>query len=633
MYNSHSASDALVDIRSLPTEREAGLAQNKSLAEWNLAQEPKLNQLRLQLPLYGQKIWLLDEVSSGKSIDTTSNLLQVAAQEADDEAENTTKSFLAGTIPAEQFLKDLLEKKTLAHLRKIKSDRLIAILREQQYAQPAPPVPPRNTAPYPDLPAPGRRIIQMLAKCRPVLSNLSRRFASLREMAGPQDPELLYEPKFPDTREYPEYDLLNVRIQGHDFTYIEKFQGYVDRMARRFNFKVVDSYAVAAQTQRVVTYKPNSTIVDNEMKLSLYDRVVRIGNVPAPQLQLFITLIQTHLPVGVTVTVKQHEKTDEDYRYIPDILLKQKQEELKALDDPIIALLSRAVFSWIRRCSVRTMSMEATERLFPYDLVDIGANLGHPHFKDDLNDVLDRAKRAGVSKLMITGTCEKISKEAMELAETMPGFLYFTAGVHPHDAKGFDENSLNTLKSLQAHDQCVAVGECGLDFNRNFSPQDVQKVVFAKQVALACELQKPLFIHEREAHEDMVKILAEAGTEDEAKKYVEMGLYIGLTGFLWKDRLPNGVQVALRNGSIPLERLVIETDAPFMYPKINDKKLPADFASFNRNEPCSLAATCEMIAAFMGRNVKEVGVSFLLLFLHFVSLCDSSFSLFVHRII
>ncbi|WKY12249.1 hypothetical protein Q1695_003658 [Nippostrongylus brasiliensis] len=205
MYNSHSASDALVDvcvnsamgnvrtmtvdqlnellynesrfdalidnlpqIRSLPTEREAGLAQNKSLAEWNLAQEPKLNQLRLQVKtLHGQATALrteveelkakLDEVSSGKSIDTTSNLLQVAAQEADDDAENTTKSFLAGTIPAEQFLKDLLEKKTLAHLRKIKSDRLIAILREQQYAQPAPPVPPRNTAPYPDLPAPGRR--------------------------------------------------------------------------------------------------------------------------------------------------------------------------------------------------------------------------------------------------------------------------------------------------------------------------------------------------------------------------------------------------------------------------------------------------------------------------------------------
>lgn len=176
----------------------------------------------------------------------------------------------------------------------------------------------------------------MLAKCRPLCSTIYRRFASLREMAGPQDPELLYEPKFPDTREYPEYDLLNVRIQGYDFTYIEKFQGYVDRMARRFKFNVVDSYAVAAQTQRVVVYKPNSTIVDNELKLSLYDRVVRLSNVPAPQLQLFISLIQTHLPVGVTVTFKQHEKADEDYRYIPDILLKQKQEELKALDDPVV---------------------------------------------------------------------------------------------------------------------------------------------------------------------------------------------------------------------------------------------------------------------------------------------------------
>ncbi|EPB79944.1 hydrolase, TatD family [Ancylostoma ceylanicum] len=451
-------------------------------------------------------------------------------------------------------------------------------------------------------------------------------------MAGPNDPELLYEPKFPDTREYPEYDTLNVRIQGYDFTHIEKFQGYVDRMARRFNFKVLESYAVAAQTQRVVTYKPNSTIVDNEVNLALYDRVLRLGNVPAPHLQLFISLIQTHLPVGVTVTFKEHEKADEDYRYIPDILLKQKQEELKALDDPVIRCFIRRLYL-LRSYNIRRMSNEIVEPLVPYELVDIGANLGHPSYKEDLNDVLKRAKQAGLSKVMITGTCEKVSVECKKLAETMPGFLYFTAGVHPHDAKDFNENSLNTLRELQSHEQCVAVGECGLDFNRNFSPQDVQKEVFRKQVELACELNKPLFIHEREAHEDMVRILGDAGerlppavihcftgTEDEAKKYVDLGYYIGLTGFLWKDRLPNGVQVALRNGSIPLDRLLIETDAPFMYPKINDKKLPADvkdaisdsakqlhkFASFNRNEPCALAAICEMIAAFMGKDPREV---------------------------
>ncbi|KHJ81620.1 hypothetical protein OESDEN_18692, partial [Oesophagostomum dentatum] len=98
-----------------------------------------------------------DEISSSKSLDTTSSLLQVAAQEADDDAESTTKSFLDGTIPTEQFLRDLLEKKTLAHLRKVKSDRLMAILREQQYAQPTPPLPPRTgTAPYPEIPMPSR---------------------------------------------------------------------------------------------------------------------------------------------------------------------------------------------------------------------------------------------------------------------------------------------------------------------------------------------------------------------------------------------------------------------------------------------------------------------------------------------
>ncbi|EPB79943.1 modifier of rudimentary (Mod(r)) protein [Ancylostoma ceylanicum] len=186
LYN-ESRLDNLIDnlpqIRSLPTEREAGIAQNKSLAEWNLAQEPKLNQLRMQLGStrlwyfhlsllpyspssmsivqnYGSECdchFFCNEISSSKSLDTTSNLLQVAAQEADDDAENTARAFLEGTISTEQFMKDLLEKKTLAHLRKIKSDRLISVLRDQQYAQAAPAVPPRaGTAPYPEMPMPNR---------------------------------------------------------------------------------------------------------------------------------------------------------------------------------------------------------------------------------------------------------------------------------------------------------------------------------------------------------------------------------------------------------------------------------------------------------------------------------------------
>lgn len=269
-----------------------------------------------------------------------------------------------------------------------------------------------------------------------------------------------------------------------------------------------------------------------------------------------------------------------------------------------------------------------------YELVDIGSNLGHPAFERDLEDVIARSKQAGISKIMVTGASVKHSKEAAELTRRYPGFLYFTAGVHPHDAKEFDENTISELREMCAEKHCVAVGECGLDFNRNFSPPDQQRKAFELQVKLACELQKPLFIHEREAHKDMISILSRyqeslppavlhcfTGTAAEAEKYTEMGYYIGLTGFLWKDRSEDGVKYALREGKIPLERLVIETDAPFMYPKIDDKKIPQQirdsisdsarslhkFASFNRNEPCSLPAICELIAAYM--NVSPLKVA------------------------
>uniref|UniRef100_A0A0M3KC53 Deoxyribonuclease TATDN1 n=1 Tax=Anisakis simplex TaxID=6269 RepID=A0A0M3KC53_ANISI len=175
-----------------------------------------------------------------------------------------------------------------------------------------------------------------------------------------------------------------------------------------------------------------------------------------------------------------------------------------------------------------------------------------------------------------------------------------------------------------------------LDFNRNFSPQDQQLAVFEEQVKLACEIKKPLFIHEREAHNAMVSILSRykeqlpsavihcfTGTAAEAEKYVQLGFFIGLTGFLWKDRSEDGVKYALRNRKIPLDRLLLETDAPFMYSKITDKKIEASikeaisdsakqmhkFASFNRNEPCALAAQCELIAAYMGESPNEVATT------------------------
>uniref|UniRef100_A0AC34QST5 Ribosomal protein S10 n=1 Tax=Panagrolaimus sp. JU765 TaxID=591449 RepID=A0AC34QST5_9BILA len=190
-----------------------------------------------------------------------------------------------------------------------------------------------------------------------------RNFATLRSKAPKINPKSLYEPEFKDPKIYPEYPVLNIRLQSYDFVPLERFQGYVDRMAKKFKFKTEESYAVAAQTTLVKTFKPNSTIPDSEIEteenyavaaqttlvktfkpnstipdseieVSKYDRTVRLSGIPSVRLPLFLDLIQTHAPIGIEMTIKVHEKSDEDYRYIPDLLLKEKQEELKALDDP-----------------------------------------------------------------------------------------------------------------------------------------------------------------------------------------------------------------------------------------------------------------------------------------------------------
>ena len=262
----------------------------------------------------------------------------------------------------------------------------------------------------------------------------------------------------------------------------------------------------------------------------------------------------------------------------------------------------------------------------PYQLIDIGANLSNHRFPaPELSAVVGRARAAGLVKVMVTGTSVEESRASLRLARLHPGFLYATAGVHPHDAKTFTEESLAQLEALAMEPECVALGECGLDFNRNFSPPDDQRRAFKAQLDLAVRLQKPLFIHERDAADEMVEMLRGVGdrlppsvihcftgTAKQAQIYINMGLYIGLTGFLWKDRSDDGVQAALRDGIIPLERLLLETDAPFMYPNVFHKRLAQHtgslsehargflqrHCSFNRNEPCSLPATTELIAAF-----------------------------------
>uniref|UniRef100_T1J039 Deoxyribonuclease TATDN1 n=1 Tax=Strigamia maritima TaxID=126957 RepID=T1J039_STRMM len=272
-----------------------------------------------------------------------------------------------------------------------------------------------------------------------------------------------------------------------------------------------------------------------------------------------------------------------------------------------------------------------------YILIDVGANLTNKKFGRDLDAVIQRAKDAGVQKIMVTGTSVHSSKEALRLTRIFPGSLYSTAGLHPHDAKSCDETTLVALEELASNPECVAIGECGLDFNRNFSPPDVQIEVFEKQVELACRLKMPLFVHERDAHEALLAVLDKykarlpsvvihcfTGTREEAVKYLELGFYIGLTGYLWKDKSQDGVRKILEDGVIPLNRLLVETDAPFMYPNTRASKLPDNikesltekslnylhrYCTFQRNEPCSLSVTVEMIAACMNHTPDQVGLA------------------------
>ena len=140
-------------------------------------------------------------------------------------------------------------------------------------------------------------------------------------------------------------------------------------------------------------------------------------------------------------------------------------------------------------------------------MIDIGLNLSNPQFDADRDAVVQRARDAGVEALILTGTDLAESRAAAELAQRWPGYAFSTAGVHPHDARHWDEPSGDALRQLAMLPQVVAIGECGLDFNRDFSPRPAQEAAFSAQLALAAELQLPVFMHCRDAHARFVALL------------------------------------------------------------------------------------------------------------------------------
>jgi len=247
-----------------------------------------------------------------------------------------------------------------------------------------------------------------------------------------------------------------------------------------------------------------------------------------------------------------------------------------------------------------------------YTLVDIGANLAHDSFDDDRAEVLQRAKAAGVAKIVITGSSDSSNQAASKLAELHPGTLYSTAGVHPHHASDYTEKSDALIRELVQKDAVVAVGECGLDYYRNFSPREAQLDAFRQQLKIAKECGLPVFLHQRDAHDDFVEIVESAlpdlsravahcftGEGESLHEYVAMGLYIGITGWICDER--RGQHLHDIVAVIPDDRLLIETDAPYLLPRTIQPRPKS-----RRNEPAYLVEVLKTVAEARGQSLDHV---------------------------
>jgi TatD DNase family protein len=244
-------------------------------------------------------------------------------------------------------------------------------------------------------------------------------------------------------------------------------------------------------------------------------------------------------------------------------------------------------------------------------LVDIGANLTHASFAADLPQVLERARAHGVSGIIVTGTSVEESRRAAVLAAT-PG-LYATAGVHPHHARECDDTTIPALRELAKHPGVVALGECGLDFNRNYSPHPSQEKWFVAQLELAAELGKPLFLHSRDAHPRFTEILRNlrvgravahcfTGGAAELRAYLDLGLYIGITGWICDDR--RGRHLVELAKEIPEDRLLLETDSPYLTPRDLHPQPKA-----RRNEPAHLPHILRAVARARGEAPEALAAA------------------------
>ena len=242
-------------------------------------------------------------------------------------------------------------------------------------------------------------------------------------------------------------------------------------------------------------------------------------------------------------------------------------------------------------------------------MFDIGVNLTSSQFAKDRDDVVARAQAAGVSGMLLTGTNLHESQQAQQLAKHYPR-CWSTAGVHPHDSSSWTQDTADALRQLAAQPEVVAIGECGLDFNRNFSTPEEQERAFSAQLALAAERGMPVFLHCRDAHDRFLALLVPwlprlpgavlhcfTGTLDEAQACLARGIYLGITGWVCDER--RGLELRDVLPHIPADRLFVETDAPYLLPRDLSPK-PAS----RRNEPAHLGHILACVAQLRGEDAQ-----------------------------
>lgn len=248
----------------------------------------------------------------------------------------------------------------------------------------------------------------------------------------------------------------------------------------------------------------------------------------------------------------------------------------------------------------------------PQTLVDIGANLTHESFANDLTEVIDRACKANVGHMVVTGSDLTESGKAIALASQYPQSLTATAGIHPHYASIYNKETHAELANMINAPQVRAIGETGLDYFRDISPRDIQQQSFIAHLEMAAATAKPVFLHQRDAHATFLAILSEhrsaltnvvvhcfTDSRDALHDYLQLDCHIGITGWIGDER--RGRHLLECVADIPLDRLMLETDAPYLLPRTIRPK-----PKTRRNEPCTLPEVLNIVAGARDESAIDI---------------------------